>query len=497
MAIIIEMDDAPASFETPYSMQAGDTFQGTLDSDDISDDETVMGSDRVRVDLLAGYTYGISLVGRGDDPVDDPMLRLYDANGNVLVLDDNVFFPDDLNSFIEFTASVSGTYYLYVTGRDTGDYELAVSEGDPSPGPGITRSGGHGNDVLSGSSGDDVLWGGGGDDTLQGSRGMDRLVGGRGNDVLEGGRGGDTLEGARGDDILYGGSEDDVLLGARGDDVLYGSTGNDRLWGGGGDDRLDGGEGADQLSGGSGRDTVDYSDSSAGVVVNLANGMVRGGHAEQDTISGFENLAGSAHDDHVIGGSADNEISGGAGNDMLIGRAGNDRLDGGAGDDTLAGGAGNDTLTGVRGNDTLTGGSGDDVLSGGSGRDLIMGGRDNDHLIGGADNDMLIGGAGVDRLEGGRGGDGLAGGTGDDYLIGGSGEDRFVFDPRNGTDTIADFRDGEDFIDLSSFGLTDFSDMTLSSEANGVTIDLSDHGGGSILLRGADIADLDASDFLL
>ena len=181
MATIIEIEDAPASFETPYSMQPGDTFRGTLDAGDITDEPST-GSDRVRVELVIGYTYSTTLAGRGENPVDDPALRLYDANGNVLLLSDNISFPDDLDSFIESTPSVTGTYYLYVTGRDTGDYDLALSEGDPAPGLGTTRRGGHGDDALGGTSGDDVLWGAGGHDSLKGCRGMDRLVGGRRHD---------------------------------------------------------------------------------------------------------------------------------------------------------------------------------------------------------------------------------------------------------------------------------------------------------------------------
>ena len=50
---------------------------------------------------------------------------------------------------------------------------------------------------------------------------------------------------------------------------------------------------------------------------------------------------------------------------------------------------------------------------------------------------------------------------------------------------------------LSAFNLPGFDDLTISSESNNVTIDLSEHGGGTILLVGFDIANLDATDFLL
>ena len=66
----------------------------------------------------------------------------------------------------------------------------------------------------------------------------------------------------------------------------------------------------------------------------------------------------------------------------------------------------------------------------------------------------------------------------------------------HGNDTIFDFTDG-DVIDLSSFALTNFSDLTLSPGTSGVTIDLSAYAGGTILLDGFTISNLDATDFLL
>ena len=65
-----------------------------------------------------------------------------------------------------------------------------------------------------------------------------------------------------------------------------------------------------------------------------------------------------------------------------------------------------------------------------------------------------------------------------------------------GRDTITDFRNGRDVIDVSAFGLSGFDDLDLASGADGVAVDLTDHGGGTLLLEGFDIADLDAADFL-
>lgn len=87
---------------------------------------------------------------------------------------------------------------------------------------------------------------------------------------------------------------------------------------------------------------------------------------------------------------------------------------------------------------------GDDRIFALSGNDLVRGGAGNDYLNGGAGDDILIGGEGNDRL---------IGGLGDDMLTGGSGRDVFVLSRKEGSDTIADFKSGEDLVALSG-GLT-------------------------------------------
>ena len=73
----------------------------------------------------------------------------------------------------------------------------------------------------------------------------------------------------------------------------------------------------------------------------------------------------------------------------------------------------------------------------------------------------------------------------------------FVYAPGHQDDTISNFAGGEDRIDLTAFStIAGFSDLTVTSDADGVTLDLSAHGGGTILLQGFDIDDLDASDFV-
>ncbi len=101
---------------------------------------------------------------------------------------------------------------------------------------------------------------------------------------------------------------------------------------------------------------------------------------------------------------------------------------------------------------------------------------------------------------GGAGDDTLDGGRGSDFLCGGSGNDTFVFtnDSSSGgdLDTIGDFSDG-DTIQLSGFtGIDDFSDLKgriTARDGSDTVIDLTDVGGGLIVLE--DVTQVDAGDF--
>ena len=196
-------------------------------------------------------------------------------------------------------------------------------------------------------------------------------------DLLQGGAGDDVLYGRDGDDTLEGGDDNDLLDGGDGADSLSGGAGDDTLLGGAGDDTLEGGAGADFLAAGSGMDFVDYSNSSAGVNIDLETGTASGGDATGDTsFDGIDGIIGSAWDDTLSGYDGEgpdwtNEFYGGAGNDILDGRGGADLLYGEDGDDSIIGGAGADTLDGGAGNDTIVVGSGD-VATGGAGDDLFV-----------------------------------------------------------------------------------------------------------------------------
>ena len=107
------------------------------------------------------------------------------------------------------------------------------------------------------------------------------------------------------------------LTGSAQADTLTGDGNANTLDGGGGDDTLNGGAGGDTLIGGSGSDTASYAASGAGVTVNLGAGTASGGDAAGDTLSGIENLIGSAQADTLTGDGGDNVLEGGAGGDTL------------------------------------------------------------------------------------------------------------------------------------------------------------------------------------
>ena len=187
--------------------------------------------------------------------------------------------------------------------------------------------------------------------------GNDRVQTGAGNDTVDGGNGNDELIGDAGDDTLVGGAGMDRLVGGNDNDTLDGGAGNDELVGGAGDDTLIGGGGDDTIKGGSGIDTVSYENAASAVSVRLDISVATGG-AGNDTLSGIENVIGSAHNDLIDGDSQNNVLTGGDGNDQLT-----DNGYGDADSDTLIGGKGRDYIGSSGGGDTIRGGSGKDFLN--------------------------------------------------------------------------------------------------------------------------------------
>jgi serralysin len=169
--------------------------------------------------------------------------------------------------------------------------------------------------------------------------------------------------------------------------------------------------------------TVDYSNSTAAISVDLASNPQHGGFAASDTLTNVFSIIGTPFNDVIrgqdqvdatflenINNPGNNSLFGGAGDDLLEGRGDRDLLNGGSGSDIASyessatavtvrlagvgsdtqtalatgGDAGGDTLVSIEGlvgsqhDDILTGNSLDNVLAGGLGYDTLDGKGGND-----------------------------------------------------------------------------------------------------------------------
>lgn len=269
----------------------------------------------------------------------DPILRLFDSEGNEVAVNDDF---SSLDSFISFNTEVSDTYYVGVSSFANFSYDPFVADSSTRFDDGFST----GRytlkiDLFAGIDGTE------GDDVIIGTPGRDSINGLEGDDLLQGENGRDTLSGGDGNDTIGGDNGADFILGGDGEDILSGGDGADRIEGNLSDDLIAGGRGVDILFGGNGNDTI-------------------------------------------RGNGGNDELRGGFGDDLLRGNGGDDFIEGNAGDDSLGGAFGNDFLRGGNGNDNLNGGVGSDTLFGGFGNDLLQGGIGNDFLTGGAGADRFV-----------------------------------------------------------------------------------------------------------
>ncbi len=297
------------------------------------------------------------------------------------------------------------------------------------------------------------------DFTIDGGAGNDTLGGGMGNDVLIGGAGSDVVSYAAAVSAVTinvglttaqvtGGMGTDTLSGIEG---VIGSAFADTITGDGNNNVIDGGSGNinDVLVGGAGVDTVSYNSAGAGVTFTLVSQIAQTTvGAGSDTVSGFENVVGSAFNDTLTGDGNANVMEGGLGDDIINGGAGTDTVSYANSasrvvvnlttttiQNTL--GAGNDTLTLM---ENLTGSGFADTLTGSAAANVIDGGAGNDTIVGGAGNDTITGGAGSNSIDGGVGTDvAVFSGNRADYVITGARtgtKTSLIITGRNGVDTL-------------------------------------------------------------
>jgi Ca2+-binding RTX toxin-like protein len=210
-------------------------------------------------------------------------------------------------------------------------------------------------DTLTGDDADNRISGEGGADAIDGGAGVD--FAGYGSTPLANGGIDAFIENGAGQ-VDDGMGSIDTLINIEG---LLGTFSSDALSGGEGDQWFGGLGGNDTIDGGAGSDWVQYTDSPAGVVVDLGTGTASDGWGGvwelggTDTLISIENAQGSDFGDRLVGS---------AGGNRLRGDAGDDTLDGGAGIDTgVYGGARADyTVTRTPSGMTVEDGAGSDGI---------------------------------------------------------------------------------------------------------------------------------------
>jgi VCBS repeat-containing protein len=340
---------------------------------------------------------------------------------------------------------------------------------------------------------------------------------------------GANLFGLGGNDVFYGSNYTDSLEGGEGNDIIqafYSVNGADTLVGGNGDDvyyLFETGDVVIEGAGvGSGFDTY-YTQANVTLATNVEQAVVYGDAASATGNSGNNNLFGN-------NSSLNLTLDGGAGNDSLYGGAGSDTLIGGANDDILFGAGGINTMSGGTGNDQYYSTSATDVIVelAGGGSDtlyanrnitvlaanvenlvsysgaIIGNGNELDNTLYGNNNSVamsLDGGAGADLIFGSNSGDVIIGGLGNDMLVGLGGADSFAYTTEGnmGADTINDFTDGFDVIDVRGFGYSFGSNFTVTSAGANTLISFGAGGaldGTTITLAGVSVTNVTAADFL-
>ncbi len=288
-----------------------------------------------------------------------------------------------------------------------------------------------------------IVFGLDGNDTITTRNGNDTIVGGLGNDTMASGTGMDVflVDASAGTDRFNGGTGYDIV---RADAANVAITVIDQTF-----------VGVEEVSAG-GNAGLRLLGTALADRINLS-AIILTGVKEIDAGGGNDTVTGSAGADTIIGGVGNDVMLGGVGTDVfLMGiGAGTDRFDGGANYDVVQASAANVTITVY----AATFANIEEVSAGGF-TGLRLGGTtasDIINLSGLVLNGVtqIVGGDGRDTIVGSGLNDTILGNNGADSLTGGSGQDSFAFvfasDSRSkGFDTITDFLQGTDVIDLSA-----------------------------------------------
>lgn len=311
-----------------------------------------------------------------------------EAPYNVITVDDsNVTEVEFLPNY--WAAVTHGTSSDDVIQGRTGNDVIYARQGDD-----IVHAGA-GHDIVFGEEGDDTIFGEDGEDSLFGGDGDDTLVGGADTDMVDGGTGNDTIVATHddGDDDIDGGEGSDTLdfsgvatsvmvdltegnsegqhtgtdhfrnienvKGSQSDDVIVMNAQANTIEAGHGDDVIQSrareqshnqdsneGDGDDFVDGGDGNDLLDYSSSTASIIVDVNAGTASGSDIDHDQFRSIEDFKTGHGDDVVITDDQDNVVDTGAGNDVVKTSSYRSTDSEGTSDgkDHFHGGEGNDSL---------------------------------------------------------------------------------------------------------------------------------------------------------
>jgi hypothetical protein len=365
----------------------------------VGNDSMIGGAGNTSFNMVQGTSLGGIDTVNGGDGTDQITLKNLSDMQLVYNSDTDVAIYSNSSGTISGQITLTSVEQLFASDASNSAVQLSFSDTDTGVGY-----------IISGTSSDDTIdLSGNGVGTADLTNGtlnhdIDSVSSILGS-IVFGGAGKDTLTGTSAGDDLHGGTGNDILNGGAGDDSLFGDGGDDTLKGGAGNDQLNGGSGSDRASGEE-FDVLDYSGASNGVTVNLGTGTVSNdGEGSSDSISNFEVVHGSAHNDTLIGssnsGASDETFRGLAGNDTINGAGGEDIIDY-SGDAAAGGSAG---ITANLSSGTVIDGFGNtDTVSN---IDIVAGTAQADSFTGGTSDDEFIGLGGVDSYTGGDGFDGV------------------------------------------------------------------------------------------
>lgn len=183
-------------------------------------------------------------------------------------------------------------------------------------------------------------------------------------------------------------------------------------------------------------------------------------HTGDDTI---QSLGGN---DRIYDGFGDDTVDGGSGNDIFFAGAGADSYEGGNGND-LVDYSKNAQLQGLTDGEPWTGGIVIDANDGSNSTGIARGDTltSIERLVGSTGDDTIFAGDDM-RISGGAGNDVIHAGQGIESLIGGTGGDLFILAADAGNiDRIRDLSRGEDMLDVSSWGVANFEELTFSASS--------------------------------